>query len=944
MFPRVNHLIVSLLYIGSSFCLFSEPVLGQTATVVGKVTDSETGQSLIGANVLVAGTSIGSATDIEGNFEISNLHAGIHILRASFIGYSAQELTVTLADGENYVWNVALDPGTDLDPVQVTAGRRNEKTLNAPSSIDVITSRDLQLDIAQTTAKSLRNVTGLDMVQTGVDRYEIVLRGFNDAFSRSTHVLTDYRKAAVASIGVNLHNVMPSLAIDMERIEVVRGPGSALYGPGVDSGVIHYISKDAFNYPGATISVSGGQRSMFNVQGRVATVLGSNLGVKVIGSYATSEDFTLEGCDAALLKNERFSECPDPEDAIQLFVDGVRETKNRKLVLSSTVDLRLGKSTTLSLSGGIGNLDGAMLSSLGTIQAKGMVASYAQIRLSSGPLFVQAYMNSINSGNSYIYGGDPIQEYSEEFSVQSQYTQEIGSRQQLVAGVDLRFDRPDTRGIVPTHGEGITGLDEYGAYLQSNTQISNRLKLTLALRGDINNIVPDLHLSPRVALVLKPTPSSSLRATYNRSLSSPLSTDYLVNLVVASIGPLTVRARGGATGFTFERNPNYLELGAPTSLVASSMLPGMEGYPTPVGIDTGFLYGLIYDGLTKIPDDELARRLAEAGLSIPPQLLPLLRQELNPEVTQVQGFSSGILSLVNLSTLELKFNPELNSLQDTEPIKPTITQSWEFGYKGIIRDHILFTLDGYYGRRKDFTGPLQIKTPFVLVPNLKQDLIQDISAGLAANSDIANALGLVGLTPQLAAELLVNIAGGDLPDNETPVAIVQPNENNNGVGNFPELMLTFPNFGNIRYFGMDVSTQIIASEKLMFFANASWVSDDYFDHTEINEESEDLELALNAPGFKFKIGGQYQRKNGFSFMASGRFTKGFPVISGQYVGNVPSYTVLDVGIGYAIHKAGFRADLGINNLFNSDHREFVGAPRLGRIAIIRLTYTTDRSG
>ena len=427
MVARVSFLIVFLLYIGSSFCLFSEPALGQTATVVGKVTDSETGKSLIGANVQVAGTSLGSATDIEGNFEISNLHAGIHILRASFIGYSAQELTVTLVEGENYVWNIALDPGTDLDPVQVTAGRRNEKTLNAPSSIDVITSRDLQLDVAQTTAKSLRNVTGLDMVQTGVDRYEIVLRGFNDAFSRSTHVLTDYRKAAVASIGVNLHNVMPSLAIDTERIEVVRGPGSALYGPGVDSGVIHYISKDAFNYPGATISIAGGQRSMLNVQGRVATVLGTNLGVKVIGSYATSEDFTLEGCDAALLKSERFSECPDPEDAVQLFVDGVRETKNRKLVLSSTVDLRLGQSTTISLSGGIGNLDGAMLSSLGTIQAKGMAASYAQIRLSSGPLFVQAYMNSINSGNSYIYGGDPVQEYSEEFSVQGQYTQEIGA-------------------------------------------------------------------------------------------------------------------------------------------------------------------------------------------------------------------------------------------------------------------------------------------------------------------------------------------------------------------------------------------------------------------------------------------------------------------------------------------------------------------------------------
>ena len=66
---------------------------------------------------------------------------------------------------------------------------------------------------------------------------------------------------------------------------------------------------------------------------------------------------------------------------------------------------------------------------------------------------------------------------------------------------------------------------------------------------------------------------------------------------------------------------------------------------------------MIYDGLTRIPDDELARLLADAGLSIPTQILPLLKQELNPEVTPVEGFSPGILSLVNLSTLELKWPP-----------------------------------------------------------------------------------------------------------------------------------------------------------------------------------------------------------------------------------------------------------------------------------------------
>jgi len=76
---------------------------------------------------------------------------------------------------------------------------------------------------------------------------------------------------------------------------------------------------------------------------------------------------------------------------------------------------------------------------------------------------------------------------------------------------------------------------------------------------------------------------------------------------------------------------------------------------------------------------------------------------------------------------------------------------------------------------------------------------------------------------------------------------------------------------------------------------------------------------------------------------SGRYNKGFPVIAGQYVGDVKSYTVIDLGIGYAFHQTGIRADLGISNVLNSNHREFVGAPRLGRVASLRITYTTDRN-
>ena len=135
--------------------------------ITGKVTDSETGLPLIGANVFITGTAIGRATDTEGVFEIRNLAPGVYTLRVSFVGYAAQESQITLTAARVMCGNIALVPGTDFDPVQVTAGRRNEKALDAPASIDVIIPREFQLDVAPTMAQSLRNVTGVDMYKPG---------------------------------------------------------------------------------------------------------------------------------------------------------------------------------------------------------------------------------------------------------------------------------------------------------------------------------------------------------------------------------------------------------------------------------------------------------------------------------------------------------------------------------------------------------------------------------------------------------------------------------------------------------------------------------------------------------------------------------------------------------------------------------------------------------
>ena len=202
-------------------------------------------------------------------------------------------------------------------------------------------------------------------------------------------------------------------------------------------------------------------------------------------------------------------------------------------------------------------------------------------------------------------------------------------------------------------------------------------------------------------------------------------------------------------------------------------------------------------------------------------------------------------------------------------------------------------------------------------------------------------LGLSGLDPTAVAQILGGLVGGSL--NDFQVAVIQPDQNvlpdgtTNAVGGF----LGYRNFGNINYWGVDASLQVLASNDLTLFGNVSVISDDFFDNEELEEENVDLSLALNAPTLKVKLGGNYQLSSGLSVNASARYTEGFPVLSGPYIGDVDDYFLVDLGAGYNFDQSvpGLRVDFSVQNLLNNEHRQFVGAPTLGRMGIVRLTYT-----
>lgn len=928
---RVNRK-TGVLILAVLLCLFSfaSAALAQKATLTGKVTDNEDGEALPGANVVVSNAEIqtGAATKSSGEFTVKNLPEGTYTVTVSYIGYGKNVIeNVEVSAGETKNLDIVLAiTGIETNPISITASKREEKSMEAPASISVLEAREISEQVVMSSADMLKNVPGIDLSTTGVDRREIVLRGFNNAFSGAAYILTDYRQAAVPSLNVNLHSIMPNMSIDLERIEIVRGPGSALYGAGVDAGVIHYLTKDPFNYPGTTFSFGGGERSTIAGQFRHAGVAGK-LGYKITGQYAKANDWELNA--------------NDPLDIEQLQADAQDATGNplnprnydyKKFNVNGLLQYRFNDKTSLTAAGGYSALDAVILSGIGTLQADNFGYSYGQLRLQAGRFFAQAYLNKNDAGDSFVYGtGQKVVDKSTLLNLQAQYDFEFSENQQLIVGVDYDRTTPDTEGTIFGRNEDKDLVSETGVFAQSSTRISPKLNLTLGARADYNNIQEDFQFSPRVAVVLKPTPSHSFRATYNRAFASPGQNQNFLDIVAGQIpgSDILVRGRGSAFGFEFARNPDFAAF-AGSDLIAYSLNPATLGAPQPVGLPLDATYAVLYEQL-----------LASAPPSLAP-LLPLLA----PQLTQVTGFSRGTLGVLNLSTFQI--NP-IADVKDISALDQTITQTLEVGYKGLLGEKLLVAVDGYYENKKDFVGPLLIETPFVFTPTLAGDLQAALASGIANNAQLAAILP-AGLTPEALAQLIVagaidalNQAGQRTPLNDptTPVAIVDPLENAPGPGETPELMLAYRNFGNVDLFGIDLSLQYLASDRLSFFGNLSWVNDDFFDNKELDESNTSLALALNAPTFKSKVGFNYSVPFGISFNAAARYTEGFPVLSGPYVGDVDNYFLFDIGAGYDLgrYAAGIRFDIAVTNLFDNEHREFIGAPEIGRMAMARISYT-----
>ena len=215
----------------------------QTGALAGRVTDAETGAAVPGAAVLVlldAPRPLGRAADADGRYRIENVPAGEHGVRVRAVGYAALDARVRVRAGGTTAFDAALRPTvTESAGVvvqarrQATATRADAPTLLVPQAVTVLPPSILDGQNVRDLDRALRNVPGAAVAARGEPVGVPVLRGFE----------TDQTGGGVRRNGVETPYLVDGLAANVERVEVLRGPASVLYGRLEPGGVVNFITE-----------------------------------------------------------------------------------------------------------------------------------------------------------------------------------------------------------------------------------------------------------------------------------------------------------------------------------------------------------------------------------------------------------------------------------------------------------------------------------------------------------------------------------------------------------------------------------------------------------------------------------------------------------------------------------------------------------------------------
>jgi iron complex outermembrane receptor protein len=410
------------------------------------------------------------------------------------------------------------------EQVVVTASRVEEQLVNAPAAVSIVNSATIQNSPATNVGDLLRAVPGVNVTQVTARDVNINTRGATSTLSTSQLALVDGRSIYLDFYGMVMWDFVPSNPREIKRIEVIRGPASAVWGANAMSGVVNVITKTprelAAEAPSSlTIGVGGFQRSaqgvnrdagsLFYVNGSRAQIANDKLAYKISAGWFAQDALPRP---VGTIPNPFNTPYPAYQN------QGTSQPK-----FDARVDYSLSDAATLTFNGGVSATEGIIHTGIGPFDIdRGSYLSYLSARYQKGARRVAFFTNLLTADSTNLLSRGPTGAFlplafnTKTFDVEAGDSKAIGTRNALTFGGNFRRNTFDVS-LAP-NGDN---RNEGGVFAQDELFLGEHVRWVVGGRVDKFSSIDDAVFSPRTTVMLKPDARSTIRLSFNRAFRAP---------------------------------------------------------------------------------------------------------------------------------------------------------------------------------------------------------------------------------------------------------------------------------------------------------------------------------------------------------------------------------------------------------------------------------------
>src|SRR5688572_4763828 len=458
-------------------------------------------------------------------------------------GLIAQDQTSAAATTATTLKKLSMEELMNVEVVSVST--QPQRLGEVPSAIQVITQEDIRRSTATSLPEVLRLATNLQVMQFDSYSWIISARGFNTAFSNKLLVMIDGRTVYSPLFAGVFWDAQQVLLEDIERVEVISGPGGTMWGANAVNGVINIITKRSQDTQGLYVSAAAGNQWRGYGGIRYGGTIGSNVAYRVYGQY---------------------------NDRNNTFYPDLKDTTGGWTTMHTgfNLDWTPTEKNTIMIQGNAYTGNEYVYPAKSTFDGQNIISKWTHVFSTTSTFTLQLYFDRTWRRDTPSTISDELDTYDFDF----QHAFQLGKSHAIVWGIGYRFMKDKTQNGTPIVGFVPADKDMplFSTFVQDNISVvPEKLELTIGTKLQ-HNVYSDFELQPSARIAFTPATDHTIWGAVSRAIRAPSRIDVDYHLPTYPLPPESPSVAGGPN-FVSEKALAY-ELGyrtQPSRLLSLSL-------------------------------------------------------------------------------------------------------------------------------------------------------------------------------------------------------------------------------------------------------------------------------------------------------------------------------------------------------------------------------------